>query len=193
MRNFRSSWADDYFTRRNRVHAAQLKKGNIKAVAKAISERLDTVQGSVKVDATSITWTRTLIDEETFTLHLGEWLIMNVGFEILSSRDFKAKYEQTFYMSSTYTPTENEVKILNALSSDELYYGYDYICARAEISQPEAKEAIDKLRFMGVVDFARGLMNDDGEVCGSGFGIKSDTRREALLYRYYLNRGETPE
>lgn len=193
MNKLRNYWADDYVTRQKRVLATQLKKGNIKVVAKAISDRLDTVRGSVKTTDTSISWTQEHLVEEEFTLNLGEYLVMNIGFEILSPAEFRAKFEEHHYMPSYYTASENEVKILTVLTSDEYYYGYDYICDKTELSRPDAKEAIDKLRFLGVVGFARGLMSDEGEVGGSGFGICSETRREALLYRYYLNKGEAPE
>lgn len=173
--------------------AAKLTKSNMKAVEKAIAARLDTIQGSVAVTDTSISWTCGHITEQERVLKLGQYLVMMNAWAIpMSAHEFKWKYEEISpHLPSYYTPTDNEVKIIKYLTSDEYYYGYDYICDETGLDQATAKQAIDQLRSVGVVRFARGLMNDDGEVAGSGFGIRNTVRAEALLYRYYQSNSHS--
>lgn len=189
-----NGWGEYYRTKSSQVLAAKLTKRNMKAIARAIAARLDTV-GIVGVSDNAIRWTHSRIGEQQLELKLGQYIAMtNAWVVAIPAHEFKWKYEEiTPHMPSYYTPTENEVKIIRVLTSDEYYYGYDYICDQTQLDRAAAKEAIDKLRLIGVVRFARGLMNEDGEVCGSGFGIESETRAEALLYRYFLNKGDIPE
>ena len=189
-----NGWGKYYETKSTQVLATKLTKGNMKAVAKAIGERLDTLPNSVMTFNDQIIWVTGHITEQEKSVKLGEYLIMTNAWIIsLPARDFKSKYDEiTPHMPTYYTPTENEVKIIRALS-DEYYYPYSYIEDETGLSRSEAKESIDKLRIVGVVRFARGLMTEDGEVAGSGFGIRDHTRADALLYRYYLNIGKAPE
>lgn len=186
-------WHKDYQTKPRSVHAARLIKSNANELIKAINARYDTVKDSVELHKGGIEWRQYHILEVKHFLRFGDWLVMDGGVKVVTPYDFKAQYEERFYMPSYYTPTENEVKIIRCLTSDEYYYAYQWICDETDLTREQAKEAIDKLRSIGVVRFARGLMNDDGEVGGSGFGIEDDCRAEALLYRYYLNKGEAPE
>lgn len=186
-------WHKDYETKSKSVHAARLRKSNTKEIIKAINARYDTVQGSVQLEVGGISWKQQHIIDVEYFLRFGDWLVMDGSVKVVTPRDFTLHYEERHYMPSHYTPTENEVKIIRCLTSDEYYYAYQWICDETDLTREQAKEAIDKLRLIGVVQFARGLMNEDGEVGGSGFGIKSETRAEALLYRYYLNKGEAPE
>lgn len=186
-------WHKNYQTKPKGVHAARLTKGNTNELIKAIKARYDTVQESVTLHKGGIEWVQSHILEVKYFLRYGDWLVMDGGVKVVTPYDFKHQYEEQHYMSSYYTPTDNEVKVMRALWSDEYYYGYDYICDETGLDRKQAKEAIDRLRLFGVVAFARGLMNEDGDVCGSGFGMQSHEKAEALLYRYYLNKGEAPE
>lgn len=68
--------------------------------------------------------------------------------------------------------TEIQKKMLKNLleSAYDYYYGYWLVGEGIEDKKAMKKE-MKGLREMGLVDFKRGLMNDDGEVCGSGFQI----------------------
>lgn len=189
----RKVWFENYQTKRRGAHAAKLKKSNIELVAKAISERLDTKEGSVAIDETGIKWVQIHILEQEHHLKFGEYLVMSVWVKVLSPYDFERDYEKVVpYLPSYFVPNENEVKILKLLSKNEYYWGYDYICDETGLTRVQAKEAIDRLRLVGAVNFLRGLMTEDGEVAGSGFGVDDNERAEALLYRYYGN-GKTNE
>lgn len=178
-------WARHYEAAPERVMAARLRKTNMRQLAKAIDQRLDTIQGSVTILESGIKWKQSHIGEIDQSIKIGEWLVMNQWVRVMTDMSFKYKYKEAHGMPSYYTPTDNEVKIISLLSNDEYFFGYDYICDETGLTHEQAKEAIDNLRSMGVVLFARGLMNDDGEVCGSGFGIENNLKAEALLFRYY--------
>lgn len=193
MRSFRHKLSADYETKPKRALAARLTKRNIKAVAKAISERLDTDPLTVNITDCSVSWKTTNYQDKVYEIKLGQYLVMNVGFEILTKQEFEDKYREVHHLPSYYIPTDNEVKVMRALASDEYYYGYGYICDETDLTHEGAKAAIDNLRSLGVVYFARGLMNEDGEVCGSGFALSDEIRAEALLYRYHRYKGEVPE
>lgn len=172
---------ESYKTKTKSVLVAKVTKRNMKKVSKWIGERLDVEKSSV-------------IDGEIYyetggassTAEVGEYIVMNSDqVRTLSKLQLESYYQKNYHLIPLYyTPTENQVKVIKALD-DELYYGYDYICNETDLDRSEAKEAITTLRQIGVVDFARGLMNDDGEVGGSGFAILDRLRAEALLYRYY--------
>lgn len=68
----------------------------------------------------------------------------------------------------------------------EMYYGYQML-ETPEFPRKELEKAIKVLKEIGIVDYRRGLMNDDGEVAGSGFGIRWGepyTTAELAIYRY---------
>jgi len=63
---------------------------------------------------------------------------------------------------------ELEEKILEELYSDcEMCMGYSGIYHLAEM--PELRKAIKHLRELEYIEYYRGLMTEDGEVCGSGW------------------------
>lgn len=99
----------------------------------------------------------------------------------------KVSYRELYW----YTPTEVEYQVLQALQHDsDLCYGYDWIMDYTKVDRAETKKAVDHLRELDLVEFHRGLMNDDGEVAGSGFGI-NDTLGQMmaeLLCRRYEER-----
>ena len=136
-------------------------------------------------------WPRVASDDKFYTIRLGQYVQTdNGGLKIYTPYEFKwASWEEYHPMPSYFTPNEHEAKILKALG-DEYYYGYDYICDETGLTREEAKTAIDRLRTVGAVKFQRGLMNEDGEVGGAGFGIPDIERAEALLYRYHYERND---
>jgi hypothetical protein len=61
-----------------------------------------------------------------------------------------------------------QIKILQNLESNNSYcVGYDYLGDIAD--RNTLKPNIHFLKTIGLVQYFRGLMNDDGEVAGSGF------------------------
>lgn len=65
---------------------------------------------------------------------------------------------------------EQEYATLKALSeSEEWCYAYDYLEGETGLERKWLKPIIAKLRKLGYVEYWRGLMDDDGNVAGSGF------------------------
>lgn len=69
--------------------------------------------------------------------------------------------------------TDIEQRIIVAMyeGNHGFYYPYSYFEAETNLGRDVLKPAMKHLRELKIMDFARGLMNEDGEVCGSGFGI----------------------
>lgn len=79
-------------------------------------------------------------------------------------------------------PTDNlspaEIHILQAFGgNDEWCYPYAYF-EGGGYDRKQLKVAMTKLRERGFVYYARGLMTEEGEVAGSGFGLKYDNWKE---------------
>jgi hypothetical protein len=69
---------------------------------------------------------------------------------------------------------EAKQKIIVAMYGADhgLYYPYAFFEAETGLDRKVLKPAMTSLRAADIMDFARGLMTEDGEVAGSGFGIK---------------------
>lgn len=72
--------------------------------------------------------------------------------------------------------TENEEKVLDALFENtrtwgELCISFSYMQPETGLSIKEIGAACRSLKGKGYAEFYRGLMNDDGEVAGSGYCI----------------------
>lgn len=170
------------------VWAAQLRKGNFKTLAAAVDYH--GAADTVEVDETTHTikfTTSSPWDRDVHHLRLGDFIIFeNAGPRVVAGRHFKDSYTEIYPLPSYYSPTDDEVKIIEALGTDDEYcYNYDYITSETGLDRAAAKKAVDNLRKLGVVKFWRGLMNDDGEVQGAGFNVDDRLRAEALLYRHY--------
>lgn len=76
---------------------------------------------------------------------------------------------------------EIEFRILeHFVELDEDYcYGYDEFVVATGLSKEELKPAMKSLREKGFVEYHRGLINDDGETAGSGFGLNYRKKSEA--------------
>lgn len=77
----------------------------------------------------------------------------------------------------------------------ELYYPYKHLEADTGYSRAEIKKSLDVLKKIGIVNYARGLMTEEGEVAGSGFGIPwgdAYTAAELAIYRYKFGELEKP-
>lgn len=129
------------------------------------------------------------------TAMLGDYLARDVSggwgeVRKYSAGDFKSRFtERVSYRELRfYSLTEVEYQVLQALQYDsDMCYGYDWIMDYTKVDRKETKKAVDHLRDLQVIGFHRGLMNDDGEVAGSGFGINDMTQElmaELLCLRY---------
>lgn len=171
------------------VWAAQLRKGNFKDMVEGLKYHGAT--GKVEADLEKYTITfnaHNSFSDANGTVNLGDFIIFeNSGPIVVPAYKFKSDYSEIYRLSSWYTPTLDEVKVLECLNKGDtdLCYGYDYITSETELDRDAAKKAVDNLRIMGAVKFYRGLMDDDGEVAGAGFTIGDTDRAEALLYRHY--------
>ena len=163
-----------YYRPNKQVIGLHVTKKSFKDAVKLISGRLDVSEPpEINYDKYTITFKQDrLFDTSEQTAQLGDWVTSeNAEARVYTNRDFNDRFTEIFGISSWYTPTRDEVKVIEKLgTNDEYCYGYDYICEDG-MSRADAKKAIDNLRSMGVVKFYRGLMNDDGEVCGSGFNV----------------------
>lgn len=80
-------------------------------------------------------------------------------------------------------------KILRCLidADPDYYYTYSYIEGETDIKRPLLKKAMDTLRKEGLVEHRKGLMDEEGFVAGSGFGIVYEKRSQI---REILERNE---
>lgn len=194
MRGLSNSWLSDYRTKSKYVMAARVTKRNINKALRLVEGHMSVVRESVETqdqtaDQQAEIRFRHWFDKEDniTTVTIGSYIITEHGrITVLSPREFSQRFDPIHRMPSFYTPTKDEVQILKKLRPDDEYYSsYDSICDMTGFTRERAKKAIDNLRSMGVVDYQKGLMNDDGEVAGSGFALGDPVRAEALLYRYY--------
>jgi hypothetical protein len=61
--------------------------------------------------------------------------------------------------------------ILTSLPLDHMYYNFSWISSYTHIARDRIRVHVKELRRLGYVDFARGLMDDDGNVQGAGYAI----------------------
>lgn len=176
-----------YYRENRTVIGMKLTKGTYKEVFDLITKHGASQEYTADRDKCEITFTQQWPREGEQTIKRGMYITSeNYGLKVYSPYDFRNRFTRIYKMSDWYSPTADEVKIIECLHWDaELCYGYDWICDTTKLTRTEAKAAIDNLRDMGVVTFWRGLMTEEGEVAGSGFCIGDRYKAEALLYRYY--------
>lgn len=130
---------------------------------------------------------------------LGDYLIRDVmggwgEVKVYRPGEFKSLFHEkiSYRELRWYSLTEVEYQVLQALQHDtDLCYGYGWIMDYTKVDRKETKKAVDHLRELNIVEFHRGLMTDDGEVAGSGFGINDMTKElmaELLCLRYEQRR-----
>lgn len=76
-------------------------------------------------------------------------------------------------MTDTLTLTAEEKRVLAVLASaDEDFgcYAFDPIMRATGLPIPKLRAAYRSLRDKRLVELHRGLMTEDGEMCGSGYG-----------------------
>lgn len=72
-----------------------------------------------------------------------------------------------------------QTAILVALGENEEWcYPYKYLESQTGYEREELKPEVKKLRDLGYVEFHRGLMDEEGMVAGSGFGLNYQKWRE---------------
>lgn len=155
---------------------------------------IDKKAGTIDFPITSPTMQPTLAKAQ-----LGDYLLRDVmggwgEVRVYKPGDFKSRFaEKVSYRELRfYSLSEVEYQVLQALQHDtDLCYGYDWIMDYTKVDRAETKKAVDHLRELHIIEFHRGLMNDDGEVAGSGFGINDMTKElmaELLCLRYEQRR-----
>ena len=78
--------------------------------------------------------------------------------------------------------TKNQYEVLTRMDSD-YSYGFNHFINES-MDRKTVKKTMHELRDLGLVEFSRGLINDDGESCGSGYGIKDWYVVQTLLKKY---------
>jgi hypothetical protein len=78
------------------------------------------------------------------------------------------------------TQARATLEALDDLTDPDVFWTYTRHIARvAALSEPDARRALKLLRRRGLASFKRGLLTEEGEVAGSGYGIT--TRGRELL------------
>jgi hypothetical protein len=72
-------------------------------------------------------------------------------------------------MSDPFEALENAV--LRILPNNDFYHGLSRIARDAGIDKEDARFICQRLRNKGLAKYSNGLMNEDGEVAGSGYAI----------------------
>lgn len=168
-------------------YAGKLTKKNFDEVA-AFIERC-TIEGLVKADKEA--WTIQYKPNPRFagngpiTAKLGDYVARNVGggdygdVLVLTPKEFKRQYKRNYSYSllKYYDLTDVEYNVLRSILTQDcdLFYGYGWIEDYTGVDRKETKKAVDHLRELGILSYASGLMTEDGEVAGSGFGIDGAT------------------
>ena len=176
-----------YYRPNKQVIGMRLTKSSYKQVLDLIANHGGVEKYAANIDDCYIHFTQRWPREGVLKLNRGMYVTSeNSGLRVYSKWDFENNFTRIHSMPSYYHPTDDEVKVLECLNRDaEMCYPYDYICGETGLTRDQAKAAIDRLREFGAVEFWRGLMNDDGEVAGSGFCWGDPHKAEALLYRHY--------
>ena len=68
--------------------------------------------------------------------------------------------------------TDNERKVLGALNFSEdghCFCGFAWLMEETGLDRKAVRRACRSLKKKGLAQFARGLWNEDGEPCGSGY------------------------
>lgn len=74
--------------------------------------------------------------------------------------------------------TRTEMKVLKSWEDwgIDMCQGYTGVMNDTEMSKQELKPIIENLKRRGILEFYRGLMNDDGGVAGAGWSITIEGR-----------------
>lgn len=75
---------------------------------------------------------------------------------------------------------EREINILSVLADadvDFAYHGFDVLSRRTQTSRRQVRLDVRRMARKGLVQFAKGLWDDEGEPVGSGYAITDAGRR----------------
>lgn len=172
------------YTRNGWYYGGRITKNNFHDVCRFIDNC--TISAPL-IDITNhtITFTsRSLGDNrEQKVAKIGDYLMRNVTggdyaemfvlkrYEIKQRFSVKHNYAQlTFYQL-----TDVEYNVLRCIlaQNTEWFYPYSSLEEYTGVDRKETKIATKHLRELGLLEFQNGLMTDEGEVAGSGFGISS--------------------
>lgn len=190
-----------YWIRRNEFFGARLTKSNFKELAGFANRLADNV--TIDYAAKTITFTNHWpAGKRQWTASIGDYIVRDItmieGRGDLLVYD-KKKFEKKFYPKNQigdlrwYNLTDVEYNILRAILSEDsdCFYGYAYIMDYTHATREETKVGVDHLRQLGILQYERGLMYDDGDeirFAGSGFGFYSEIAKllaEMLMRRKF--------
>lgn len=106
---------------------------------------------------------------------------------ISSPRGVKALLSKYRYEKGQISSEENNMEVVLGVFLDAYHNAYDYCYIGYRsfedtgLTKKQIKPIIKKLLDDGIVDFQKGLFNEDGEVAGSGWGITDIKKAETYL------------
>lgn len=90
----------------------------------------------------------------------------------MASRNTRDHQERTAGPNSPPNPRDDEFRVLTFLAADdEMAFGFDTIGSDTGLSRKQVRAACRALAARGLARYYRGLMTEDGEAAGSGYGV----------------------
>ena len=97
--------------------------------------------------------------------------------DFMSGRRSKDRFARLTFWGSTdeYAKAEEKSCIGNAMESGEdYYYAFATLASDTRIDRKAVRRACRSLARKGLTKYAKGLWNEDGEPCGSGYGLTDE-------------------
>jgi hypothetical protein len=186
---------------KNEFFGARLTRKNFKEIVEFVGRLADNV--TVDHSAKTITFTNHWPhDKQSYTANIGDYIVRDLTM-VTGRGDMhvynKDKFKKRFVPKSQigdlrwYNLTDVEYNVLRAILSEDsdCFYGYAYIMDYTKVDRATTKVAVDHLRQMGILQYEKGLMYDDGDelrFAGSGFGFYSELSKllaEMLMRRKF--------
>ncbi|KKT30379.1 MAG: hypothetical protein UW18_C0017G0004 [Microgenomates group bacterium GW2011_GWF1_44_10] len=76
---------------------------------------------------------------------------------------------------------ELQIKVIEAFLEDEdISFGYGVLEQETGATRAELKLIVERLKKLDMIKPVKGLMNDDGEVVGSGWGLTQRATQKSI-------------
>ena len=195
----------EYYNKKSNWYGAKLTRKTFDEIYEFV-KRCTPNHGMANVNGvTYITWKN--YDGREFKAELGDYVLRDVtgmsdysGMVAVKPYYFKQSYSKPRNYGNLrwYDLTDTEYHVLRALFAydSDCFYGYDWIMDYTEVDRKQTQTAAKHLRELNVITFLNGLMNDDGEVAGSGYGFYDTEQKliaELLMWRKQSKNGFDPE